>query len=125
MLDLPTRIGDARPRGQTMMESVEQDAIVTALRRAGGNRSRVRACEDPLAFVLVDCFDPPAEAGAVDGFRALVELASDGGRRVELLRADVAAIGFATADGTRGQRRKNGSGVVQLPEARSGTRWPP
>ncbi len=71
----------------------------------GGLRAllhRVRACDDPLAFALANCFDPLAEAGAVDGLRALVELASDGGRRVELLRADLAAIGFAVAGGTLG-----------------------
>lgn len=63
---------------------------------------RVRVCDDSLAFALAACFDPLAETGAVDGLRALVDLASDGGRRVELLRADLAAIGFVAAGGTWG-----------------------
>ncbi len=62
--------------------------------------SRVEECEDALVFVLADCFDPLAKPGAVDGLRALVERAD--GRQVELLRTDLAAIGFAAAGGTWG-----------------------
>lgn len=43
VLDLPTRLRDARPHGRTLMESAERDVIVTALRRAGGNRSKAAA----------------------------------------------------------------------------------
>jgi hypothetical protein len=62
----------------------------------------VRQCDEPLAFVLAASFDPLAAAGAIDGLRTLLDVACDGGRRVELLRSDVTAIGFAAFGGSLG-----------------------
>ena len=64
--------------------------------------AHIRACDDSLAFVLANCFDPLDEVGAVDGLRALLDTTRSGGRRVELLRADVTAIGFAATGGSFG-----------------------
>jgi hypothetical protein len=52
----------------------------------------VRNCDEPLAFVLAAAMDPLAAGGALDGLRALLAAATDGGRRVEFLRSDVATI---------------------------------
>ncbi|MER7434811.1 sigma-54-dependent Fis family transcriptional regulator [Pseudonocardia alni] len=41
--DLPTRMQQAPLRGQGMIETAEREAIVTALRRAGGNRTKAAA----------------------------------------------------------------------------------
>jgi hypothetical protein len=62
----------------------------------------VRACDEPLAFILAGQFDPLAHPGAVEGLRALSETAAAGGRRVELLRTDTAGVGFAALGGTLG-----------------------
>ena len=62
----------------------------------------VDRCDDALAFVLAASFDPLAAAGAVNGLRVLLDLAVRGGRRVELLRSDVTAIGFAALGGSLG-----------------------
>lgn len=64
--------------------------------------ARVRECDDPLAFVLADRFDPLDTPGAVDGLRMLLDVAIAGGRRVELLRTDVGGIGFVAAGGSWG-----------------------
>lgn len=62
----------------------------------------VRACDDPLAFVLAGQFDPLVHPGAVDGLRLLSETAGIGGRRVELLRTDTTGVGFAALGGALG-----------------------
>jgi len=63
---------------------------------------RVGDCEDALGFVLAGYFDPLDEPRGVAGLRQLADLAAAGGRRVELLRTDLAAIGFAAVGGTLG-----------------------
>jgi hypothetical protein len=62
----------------------------------------VRVCDDPLAFVLAERFDPLARPGAVDGLRAFLDTARIGGRRVELLRTDATGVGFAALGGSLG-----------------------
>jgi hypothetical protein len=62
----------------------------------------VRACDDPLAFVLAGQFDPLVHPGAVEGLRTLSETAAVGGRRAELLRTDTTGVGFAALGGTLG-----------------------
>jgi len=62
----------------------------------------VLASADPLAFVLADPFDPLDAPGAVDGLHQLLDAAAADGRRVELLRTDVAGLGFVAAGGTHG-----------------------
>lgn len=62
----------------------------------------VRGCDDPLAFVLAERFDPLACPGAVDGLRALLDTARTGGRRVELLRTDITGVAFAALGGSLG-----------------------
>lgn len=64
--------------------------------------SCVRNCDDPLAFVFADMFDPLADTGTVDRFRSLLEVACAGRRPVELLRSDLTAIGCATLGGSLG-----------------------
>jgi hypothetical protein len=61
--------------------------------------AHVRQCPDPLAFVLADPFDPLNAPGAVDGLQALLGVAGEGGRTVELLRTDISGIGFVAAGG--------------------------
>ncbi len=60
----------------------------------------VRRCDDMLAFVLADVFDPLGDVGAVDGLRGVLDAAGEGGRRVELLRSDLTAVGFAVTGGS-------------------------
>jgi hypothetical protein len=62
----------------------------------------VRGCDDPLAFVLAEQFDPLAHPGAVDGLCVLLDAAGAGGRRVELLRTDVTGVAFAALGGSLG-----------------------
>jgi hypothetical protein len=62
----------------------------------------VGACDDPLAIVFADQFDPLQANGAVEGYATLVAEATDGGRPVEQLRTDVAAIPFAALGGRLG-----------------------
>ncbi|MBM7784798.1 hypothetical protein [Tenggerimyces flavus] len=62
----------------------------------------VRHCDEALGFVLAGLFDPLEAAGAVDGLRELLDEASPTARRVELLRTDLAGIGFAAAGGALG-----------------------
>lgn len=59
----------------------------------------VRNCDDPLALVLADQFDPLEGADAVTSLRAIVEAAAPAERRIELLRTDIHAIAFAAAGG--------------------------
>jgi hypothetical protein len=40
VVDLPSRMQQVSPRGLGMLESAEREAIITALQRAGGNRTR-------------------------------------------------------------------------------------
>jgi hypothetical protein len=62
----------------------------------------VTGCDDPLAFVLAEQFDPLAHPGSVDGLCALVDAARAGGRRVELLRTDATGVAFAALGGSLG-----------------------
>ena len=62
----------------------------------------VRGCDNPLAFVLAEQFDPLARPGAVDGLCALVGTAGVGGRRLELLRTDTTGVPFAALGGSLG-----------------------
>ena len=64
--------------------------------------SFVRGSSDSLAFVLADPFDPLSARGAVDGLQELLAAASPDERRVELLRTDIAGLGFAAAGGRFG-----------------------
>jgi hypothetical protein len=60
----------------------------------------VANCTNPLALVLAACFDPLAHPGAVDGLQAVLDAATPGERRVELLRTDSAAVGFVAVGGS-------------------------
>lgn len=59
----------------------------------------VRNCDNPLALVLADPFDPLRSADAVESMKAVMEAATPTERRIELLRTDVHAIAFAAAGG--------------------------
>jgi hypothetical protein len=59
----------------------------------------VRNCDNPLALVLADPFDPLRSADAVESLKALLDAATPTERRIELLRTDVHAIAFAAAGG--------------------------
>ena len=59
----------------------------------------VRNCDDPLALVLADQFDPLQGTEAVASLRAVIEAATPAERRVELLRTDIHAIAFAATGG--------------------------
>lgn len=59
----------------------------------------VRNCDNPLALVLADPFDPLGSADAVESLKAVMAAATATERRIELLRTDVHAIAFAAAGG--------------------------
>jgi hypothetical protein len=62
----------------------------------------VHACDNPLGFIFASVMDPLGAAAAVDGLQELSDAARAGGRRVELLRTDLAGIGFAVCGGSLG-----------------------
>jgi hypothetical protein len=62
----------------------------------------VKGCDDQLAFVLAEQFDPLAHPGSVDGLCALLNTAGAGGRWVELLRTDATGVAFAALGGSLG-----------------------
>lgn len=92
----------------------------------------VRVCDHALAFVLASPMDPLSTAGAVEGLAELLYTARDGGRRVELLRTDLAGIAFAARGGTLGAVGLSTSGRHhglplqrrQVPAFRERQRWP-
>jgi hypothetical protein len=92
----------------------------------------VEANDSPLAFVLADAMDPLASPSAVEGLLRLTASASSGGRRVELLRTDLAGIGFAAHGGARGtiglgtSNRHHGLGMnlKQQDDYKARQRWP-
>lgn len=59
----------------------------------------VHNCDNPLALVLADQFDPLEGTGAVASLRAVIAAATPAERRVELLRTDIHAIAFAATGG--------------------------
>lgn len=59
----------------------------------------VRNCDNPLALVLADQFDPLRSADAVESMKAIMDAANPAQRRIELLRSDVHAIAFAAGGG--------------------------
>jgi hypothetical protein len=59
----------------------------------------VRNCDNPLALVLADQFDPLGSADAVTSLQAIIAAAAPAERRLELLRTDIHAIAFAAAGG--------------------------
>lgn len=59
----------------------------------------VRNCDDALALVLADPFDPLRSVDAVESLKAIMDAATSAERRIELLRTDVHAIAFAAAGG--------------------------
>jgi hypothetical protein len=62
----------------------------------------VARCDDPLAIVLAAPFDPLTAVDAVMGLKELVDVGMAGGRYLELLRTDLAAIPFAALGGRLG-----------------------
>lgn len=62
----------------------------------------VRNSEDALAFTFAAAMDPFANAGAIDGLRALLEASDARERRVELLRTDTTGVAFAALGGALG-----------------------
>lgn len=62
----------------------------------------VRACDDHLGFVFASVMDPFGSVKAVSGLRELLQVASVGQRRVELLRTDLTGIAFAADHGSLG-----------------------
>lgn len=58
-----------------------------------------RNCDNPLALVLADPFDPLRSADAVESLKVVMEAATPAERRIELLRTDVHAIAFAATGG--------------------------
>jgi hypothetical protein len=61
----------------------------------------VRNCDDPLSFVLAACYNPLESVASVHSMRSLMEAAELTQRRVELLRTDTHAVGFALLGGTQ------------------------
>lgn len=59
----------------------------------------VRNCDEPIALVLAALFDPLETAESVESLRELIEAASVGERRLELLRTDTHGIPFAAHGG--------------------------
>jgi hypothetical protein len=92
----------------------------------------VRACDNALAFVLAGPMDPLSTPGTVEGLGELLDTARDGGRRVELLRTDLAGIAFAALGGSLGAIGLSTSGRHhslplqrrQVPAFRERQRWP-
>jgi hypothetical protein len=62
----------------------------------------IRNCDDNLSLVLADQFDPLRGRDEVESLRMLMDAATVGERRFELLRTDTHAIAFAAAGGTLG-----------------------
>jgi hypothetical protein len=62
----------------------------------------IRNCDDNLSIVLADQFDPLRGRDEVESLRMLMDAATVGERRLELLRTDTHAIAFAAAGGTLG-----------------------
>lgn len=61
-----------------------------------------RNSDNHLTLVLADQFDPLHRAEQVECLRQLIEVCTVDGRRLELLRTDTHAIGFAASGGTHG-----------------------
>jgi hypothetical protein len=62
----------------------------------------VDSCDDDLAFVFADVMDPFSSKVAVNALRDLVNRATSGGRRLELLRTDITGLAVATEGATLG-----------------------